>query len=139
MRSASDDSEPVLPWQLIRQDVHGNRYRVAGYATRGEAQQAAERLAATAARSGDGPGLTSGGAGPYIDGYLVKPLESPDPPDSPDFPDPPDFPDSPGRPDSPTGHATASYRPPPRLPRPARRPGAHSRGRSAADKSGESA
>ncbi|MGI5349073.1 SPOR domain-containing protein [Streptomyces sp. CA-250714] len=44
MRSASGDSDAVLPWQLIRQDCHGNRYRVGSYATRAEAQHLAERL-----------------------------------------------------------------------------------------------
>jgi hypothetical protein len=44
MRSASGDSDAVLPWQLIRQDCHGNRYRVGSYATRSEAQHLAERL-----------------------------------------------------------------------------------------------
>ncbi|MFI8851434.1 SPOR domain-containing protein [Streptomyces sp. 891-h] len=44
MRSASGDSDAVLPWQLIRQDCHGNRYRVGSYATRDEAQHLAERL-----------------------------------------------------------------------------------------------
>ncbi|MBE9497896.1 hypothetical protein [Streptomyces sp. AA1529] len=44
MRSASGDSDAVLPWQLIRQDCHGNRYRVGSYATRTEAQHLAERL-----------------------------------------------------------------------------------------------
>ncbi|WP_247745492.1 SPOR domain-containing protein [Streptomyces oryzae] len=44
MRSASGDSDAVLPWQLIRQDCHGNRYRVGSYPTRAEAQRLAERL-----------------------------------------------------------------------------------------------
>jgi hypothetical protein len=95
MRSASDESEPVLPWQVIRQDAHGNRYRVAGFATRSEAQHAAERLAAAAARNGDGPVVSPDRAEPYADsrdaarsgarpgtdGYLVESIESPDPPD----------------------------------------------------------
>jgi hypothetical protein len=34
----------VLPWQVIRDDDNGNRYRVAWYATRDEAQRMAESL-----------------------------------------------------------------------------------------------
>ncbi|MCA1220926.1 SPOR domain-containing protein [Streptomyces sp. 8L] len=34
----------VLPWQVIRDDDNGNRYRVAWYATQDEAQRLAERL-----------------------------------------------------------------------------------------------
>ncbi|MEW2456906.1 SPOR domain-containing protein [Streptomyces albus] len=44
MRSASGDSDALRPWQLIRQDRHGNRYRVGSYATRAEALHLAERL-----------------------------------------------------------------------------------------------
>ncbi|NSC23680.1 SPOR domain-containing protein [Streptomyces albus subsp. chlorinus] len=44
MRSTSGDSEAVRPWQLIRQDRHGNRYRVGSYATWAEAKHFAERL-----------------------------------------------------------------------------------------------
>jgi hypothetical protein len=58
MRSVSGDSDPVLPWQLIRQDGHGNRYRVGSYATRAEAQHLAERLG----------GRRNGAA----DGYVVE-------------------------------------------------------------------
>ncbi|WP_374705519.1 SPOR domain-containing protein [Streptomyces sp. AJS327] len=52
MRSVSGDSDTVQPWHVIRQDRHGNRYRVGSYPTRGEAQQVIERLGGTA----DGPG-----------------------------------------------------------------------------------
>lgn len=38
------DSGAVLPWLVIRQDDNGNRYRVARYATRDEAQQIADTL-----------------------------------------------------------------------------------------------
>ncbi|UNS98751.1 DUF2188 domain-containing protein [Streptomyces tubbatahanensis] len=44
MQSVSGDSEAVRPWRLIRQDCHGNRYRVGSYATRAEALHLAERL-----------------------------------------------------------------------------------------------
>ena len=60
MQNASGDSGPVLPWLLMRQDGHGNRYRVGSFATRAEAQQAAERL----------PGGVAAGAGG--DSYLVE-------------------------------------------------------------------
>jgi hypothetical protein len=33
-----------LPWLIIRQDSNGNRYRVARFASRGEAETAAERF-----------------------------------------------------------------------------------------------
>jgi sporulation related protein len=69
MRSASGDSSTVLPWLLIRQDGHGNRYRVGSYATRDEAQAAADRLARD-----DGGGGQSGGAG-RAEGYLVVPRD----------------------------------------------------------------
>ncbi|EMF01011.1 SPOR domain-containing protein [Streptomyces mobaraensis NBRC 13819 = DSM 40847] len=38
------ESEPVLPWLVIRQDDNGNRYRVGRYATRLEAERVADRL-----------------------------------------------------------------------------------------------
>ncbi|MBZ4318511.1 SPOR domain-containing protein [Streptomyces huiliensis] len=38
------ESEPVLPWLVIRQDDNGNRYRVGRYATRTEAERVADRL-----------------------------------------------------------------------------------------------
>ncbi|MCF6521977.1 SPOR domain-containing protein [Streptomyces sp. JJ36] len=44
MRNVSGEGGAVLPWLLIRQDGHGNRYRVGSFATRAEAQQIAERL-----------------------------------------------------------------------------------------------
>ena len=62
MRNTSGDSGPVLPWLLIRQDGHGNRYRVGSYATRAEAQRIADRLASAAA-------TTTGAAD---DSYLVE-------------------------------------------------------------------
>ncbi|MEV4332268.1 SPOR domain-containing protein [Streptomyces sp. NPDC049597] len=34
----------ALPWQVVRQDDNGNRYRVGRYATRDEAQQIADTL-----------------------------------------------------------------------------------------------
>ncbi|HET6636057.1 MAG TPA: SPOR domain-containing protein [Streptomyces sp.] len=61
MRSASGDSSTVLPWLLIRQDGHGNRYRVGSYATRDEAQAAADRL-----------GRRSGSDADRAEGYLVE-------------------------------------------------------------------
>lgn len=67
MRSMSGDSDSVLPWRVIREDGHGNRYRVGSYATRTEAQRVADRL-------GGGEGHAGGGS---RDGgsYLVEPLE----------------------------------------------------------------
>lgn len=59
----SGDSSTVLPWLLIRQDGHGNRYRVGSYATRDEAQAAADRL-----------GRDDGGGG-RAEGYLVEPRD----------------------------------------------------------------
>ncbi|MEV6791098.1 SPOR domain-containing protein [Streptomyces sp. NPDC051320] len=38
------DSAALLPWQVIRQDDNGNRYRVGQYATRDEAQRIADTL-----------------------------------------------------------------------------------------------
>lgn len=38
------DNAAVLPWQVIRRDSNGNRYRVGQYATRGEAQRIADTL-----------------------------------------------------------------------------------------------
>ncbi len=38
------DSGAVLPWQVIRQDDGGNRYRVGRYATQAEAQKVADGL-----------------------------------------------------------------------------------------------
>lgn len=70
MRSASGDSGPVLPWLLIRQDRHGNRYRVGSYATRVEAEQTAARLGR---RGGAGPRSGSGaGTDSNDDSYLVE-------------------------------------------------------------------
>ena len=67
MRSVSGDGETVLPWHVIREDGHGNRYRVGSYATRTEAQQVADRLGAGRGRAnGDGRGDGS---------YLVEPVE----------------------------------------------------------------
>jgi hypothetical protein len=66
MRSVSGDGDTVLPWQVIREDGHGNRYRVGSYATRTEARQVADRLGGSGgrARGGDeGDGS-----------YLVEPL-----------------------------------------------------------------
>ncbi|QPP06757.1 SPOR domain-containing protein [Streptomyces bathyalis] len=66
MRSVNGDGDTVLPWHVIRQDGHGNRYRVGSYATRTEAQQVADRL-------GGGGGRAKGGA--EGDGsYLVEPV-----------------------------------------------------------------
>ncbi|MFF8842762.1 SPOR domain-containing protein [Streptomyces sp. NPDC015127] len=39
-----NDGGATLPWQVIRQDDNGNRYRVGRYATRDEAQQIADTL-----------------------------------------------------------------------------------------------
>ncbi|MFE5211087.1 SPOR domain-containing protein [Streptomyces sp. NPDC056600] len=38
------DGTITLPWQVIRQDDNGNRYRVGQYATRAEAQKIADNL-----------------------------------------------------------------------------------------------
>jgi hypothetical protein len=38
------DGTISLPWQVIRQDDNGNRYRVGRYATRAEAQKIADSL-----------------------------------------------------------------------------------------------
>src|SRR5687767_3628343 len=43
-RFAMNDVGAALPWQVIRQDDNGNRYRVGRYATRDEAQQIADSL-----------------------------------------------------------------------------------------------
>ena len=43
-RGAMSDSGAELPWLVIRQDDNGNRYRVGRYATRGEAQEIADKL-----------------------------------------------------------------------------------------------
>lgn len=80
MRSASGDGDTVLPWHVIREDGHGNRYRVGSYATRTEAQQVADRLTANsgraegdrASRSSTGREGTGGGTG----SYLVEALDS---------------------------------------------------------------
>ncbi|MGW7354523.1 hypothetical protein [Streptomyces sp. Z26] len=76
MRSASGDSSPVLPWLLIRQDGHGNRYRVGSYATRGEAEQIAARLGRRAGPvPAGGAGSRSGpcaGSDGDADSYLVE-------------------------------------------------------------------
>ena len=39
-----NDTGPVLPWLVIRQDDNGNRSRVGRYATRDEAQQIVDTL-----------------------------------------------------------------------------------------------
>ncbi|MDQ1008525.1 SPOR domain-containing protein [Streptomyces sp. NPDC002867] len=39
-----NDGGAALPWQVVRQDDNGNRYRVGRYATRDEAQQIADTL-----------------------------------------------------------------------------------------------
>ncbi|WP_235980397.1 SPOR domain-containing protein [Streptomyces albidus (ex Kaewkla and Franco 2022)] len=66
MRSVSGDSDAVLPWHVIREDSHGNRYRVGSYATRTEAELAADRLCAG--------GSHARGAGEGRASYLVEPL-----------------------------------------------------------------
>ncbi|MCX4548472.1 SPOR domain-containing protein [Streptomyces sp. NBC_01387] len=38
------DGGVALPWQVIRRDDNGNRYRVGSYATRDEAQRTADTL-----------------------------------------------------------------------------------------------
>ncbi|MEU3651845.1 SPOR domain-containing protein [Streptomyces sp. NPDC032161] len=43
-RGTMTDSGAELPWLVIRQDDNGNRYRVGRYATRGEAQEMADKL-----------------------------------------------------------------------------------------------
>jgi cell division protein FtsN len=40
-----NDGTIARPWLVIRQDDNGNRYRVGRYATRAEAQNAADSLA----------------------------------------------------------------------------------------------
>jgi hypothetical protein len=56
-----------LVWVLIREDAGGNRYRVARYATRTEAEQVAAALAAAGGAGGPGAnganGTAGGGAG----------------------------------------------------------------------------
>lgn len=64
MRSLSGDNNAVLPWLVIRQDGHGNRYRVGSYATRAEAQHLAERL-----------GRQGAAEGHDADRYLVEHLD----------------------------------------------------------------
>lgn len=39
-----NDASTTFPWQVIRQDDNGNRYRVGKYATRAEAQQIVDAL-----------------------------------------------------------------------------------------------
>ncbi|MFI1013944.1 SPOR domain-containing protein [Streptomyces sp. NPDC020965] len=39
-----NDSSPVLPWLVIRDDDNGNRYRVGRYATEDEARQIIDTL-----------------------------------------------------------------------------------------------
>lgn len=56
----------MLPWHVIREDGHGNRYRVGSYATRSEAQRVVDRL------GGHGDGERGTGAG-AADSYLVEP------------------------------------------------------------------
>lgn len=86
MRSVSGDGEAVLPWQVIREDGDGNRYRVGSYATRTEAQQVADRLGGSADHAGsgrnrrgdhgdaDGP-VKGGGSGRGEGSYLVESLD----------------------------------------------------------------
>lgn len=68
----------MLPWHVIREDGHGNRYRVGSYASRTEAQRVADRLggsgghAAKDARAANGG---SAGRGAPVDSYLVEPPE----------------------------------------------------------------
>jgi hypothetical protein len=74
MRSVSGDGDTVLPWHVIREDGHGNRYRVGSYATRAEAELVADRLCGGRGRaksdeSGEGDERDGGGAS-----YLVEPL-----------------------------------------------------------------
>ena len=38
------DTDPALPWLVIRQDDNGNRYRVGSFATRADAERAADQL-----------------------------------------------------------------------------------------------
>ncbi|MBM9619562.1 SPOR domain-containing protein [Streptomyces zhihengii] len=38
------DVNAALPWQVVRQDDNGNRYRVGRYATKDEAQRIADTL-----------------------------------------------------------------------------------------------
>lgn len=38
------DVNAALPWQIVRRDSNGNRYRVGRYATRDEAQRIADGL-----------------------------------------------------------------------------------------------
>jgi hypothetical protein len=66
MRSVSGDSDTVLPWHVIREDGHGNRYRVGSYATRTEAELVADRL--------DGGAGHAKGGGEKGSSYLVEPL-----------------------------------------------------------------
>ena len=49
----SERATAVQPWLVIRQDGNGNRYRVASYPTRAEAERVAARL------DSQGPGLYS--------------------------------------------------------------------------------
>ena len=71
MRSVSGDGDTVLPWHVIREDGHGNRYRVASYSTRAEAELVADRLCGSGSRakSDEGDERDEGGAS-----YLVEPL-----------------------------------------------------------------
>lgn len=75
MRNVSGDSAAVLPWLLIRQDSHGNRYRVGSYATRAEAQEIADRLGRDRG-GGEGHGRGEHGRGERYEGgtdsYLVE-------------------------------------------------------------------
>lgn len=70
MRSVSGDGategDGALLWQVIREDGHGNRYRVGSYATRTEARQVADWLGGSGGRAKGG----DGGDG----SYLVEPL-----------------------------------------------------------------
>ena len=66
MRSVNGDGDTVLPWHVIREDSHGNRYRVGSYATRTEAQRVADRLGGA---GGHATGGSEGGGS-----YLVEPM-----------------------------------------------------------------
>jgi hypothetical protein len=77
MRSVSGDGDTVLPWHVIREDGHGNRYRVGSYATRAEAELVADRLCGSGGRAQSGQGDESGEGEERDEGgasYLVEPL-----------------------------------------------------------------
>ncbi|ONK11635.1 SPOR domain-containing protein [Streptomyces sp. MP131-18] len=56
----------LQPWQVIREDENGSRYRIGHCATRAEAQRLIQRL-----RLGGGPGSAAGAAN-----YLVERVEA---------------------------------------------------------------